>query len=118
MRTFQAFVILLCVFGGAWLLNGPEFFMPARHDPSHGVYFSGTSSRLLGAGLLLVAWLGLSVKRHAGRGSGKAPPRHWQVRYFMLLMLALALIGTAFHVGEHGPSPHHREATAPRPDGV
>ncbi len=108
MRTFQAFVILLCVFSGAWLLSGPEFYMPGRHDPAYGMYFSGLSSRLLGLGLLSLAWAGFSVKRYAGRGSGKPPPHRWQVRYFLTLMLTLALIGTAYYLGEAGPAPHLR----------
>ncbi|THF65043.1 hypothetical protein [Pseudothauera rhizosphaerae] len=108
MRSFLASVIVLCLLGGAWLLGGPEFFMPARYDPSHGVHFSGLSSRLLGAALLLLAALGLGVARHAGRGSGKPPSPAWQWRYFLLLLASLVLIGTAFHAGEPGPSPHHR----------
>lgn len=110
MRTFQAFVIVLCLFAGFWLLSGAEFFMPGRFDPTYGVYFSGLSARLLGLGLLSLAWAGLSVKRYAGRGSGKAPPQRWQVRYFINLVVTLALIGAAYYLGETGPAPHLRSA--------
>ncbi len=114
MRTFQAFVIVLCLIGGFYLLRGPEFFWPDRWDASQGVMLGGTSARLLGMALLTVAGLGLMAARQAGRGDGRAAPRHWQWRFFALLVLTLVLISTALHLGERGPNPDWRAPSVER----
>lgn len=108
MRTFQALVIVICLTGGLWMLRGPAFFWPDRGDPSQGVLLQGLSSQLLGAGLLIVAALGVMASRQAGRGDGRAAPHAWQVRYFVLIMSALGLISAAFSTGERGPNPDAR----------
>ena len=74
MRTFQALAIVLCVFGAIHLLQGPAFFWPDRFDPSHGVLLGGLSSRLLGAGLVVVDDCGRMAGPQAGRGAGRAAP--------------------------------------------
>lgn len=112
MRTFQALVIVMCVTGGLWMLGGPAFFWPDRGDPTQGVLLHGLSTQLLGAGLLTVAVLGLMASRQAGRGDGRAAPRAWQIRYFVLLMSALGLISAALNTGERGPNPESRPAAA------
>lgn len=111
MRTFQALVIVMCLTGGLWMLRGPTFFWPDRGDPSQGVLLQGLSSQLLGAGLLTVATLGVMASRQAGRGDGRAAPRAWQIRYFVLIMCALGLISAAFTIGERGPNPDSRPRT-------
>ena len=108
MRTFLAFVIMMCLIGGLYLLSGPAFFWPDRWDPSHGIFLSGLSAQLLGAGLLLVSALGLMAARQASHNAGKAAPRRWQWRFFALTVLALGLISAAFSVGEPGPNPDWR----------
>lgn len=108
MRTFLALVMVMCLIGGAWLLRGPTFFWPDRHDPAQGVQLHGLSSQLLGAGLLIVAGLGWMASRQAGRGDGRAAPRAWQLRYFVLILCALGLISAAFTLGERGPNPDTR----------
>ncbi|MDX9699551.1 MAG: hypothetical protein RBT55_08210 [Rhodocyclaceae bacterium] len=108
MRTFLAFTMILCLLGGAYLLQGPAFFWPDRRDPSHGILLQGPASQLLGAGLLTVALLGAMAARQASKGSGRAAPGDWQRRYFMLMVLALGLIGSAFLNGEPGPNPESR----------
>jgi len=115
VRTFLAFVIVMCLVGGLYLLGGPSFFWPDRLDPSHGVLLSGVSSKLLGAGLLLVSALGVMAARQAAHSGGKPAPKDWQLRYFLLLVLALALIGTAFSVGERGPNPDWRAPAGRQP---
>lgn len=114
VRTFQAFVIILCLFGGLYLLQGPAFFWPDRWDPSRGVMLGGLSSRLLGAGLLTISALGWMAARQAGRGDGRAAPKRWQLRFFVLIMLALGLITAAFHIGEAGPNPDWRTPAGER----
>jgi hypothetical protein len=106
MRTFLAMMIVLCLLGGAWLLQGPSFFMPDRWNPAQGVALGGLSAQLLGAGLLVVGVLGIMASRQASRAGGRAAPRRWQLTYSLLLLLALVLIGSAFHLGEPGPAPH------------
>lgn len=108
MRTFLAFVIVLCVIAGLYLLQGPDFYWPQRHDPSQALYLTGIASRLLGAALLLTAWLGVMAARQASRSAGRAAPRHWQHRFFALTMLVLVLISAAFHLAEPGPNPESR----------
>lgn len=108
MRTFLAFAIVLCVIGGLYLLPGPDFYWPDRRDPSQALYLTGVSSRLLGAALLLTACLGVMAVRQAGRSTGRAAPRRWQYRFFVLTMLVLALVSTAFHLAEPGPNPESR----------
>lgn len=109
MRTFLAFVIVLCVAGGLYLSQGPDFYWPDRHNPSYAIFFSGLSSRLLGAALLLIAALGVIAARQASNAGGKAAPRTWQRAFFALILLVLALIGTAFQLGDYGPNPESRQ---------
>ncbi|HRD35010.1 MAG TPA: hypothetical protein PLR02_12220 [Rhodocyclaceae bacterium] len=113
MRTFQALVIVICLTGGVWMLGGPVFFWPDRGNPSQGVLLQGLSSRLLGTALLIIAALGVMASRQAGRGDGRAAPRAWQVRYFILIMCALGLISAAFTTGERGPNPDSRPRALP-----
>ncbi|NMG43306.1 hypothetical protein GPA22_06115 [Aromatoleum toluvorans] len=108
MRTFIAFTMALCLLGGAWLLQGPAFFWPDQLDPSRGVLLGGLSSQLLGAGLLTIAGLGAMVIRRAARGVRSVPTRGWQLRYFLLILLALGLVSAAFTLGERGPNPDWR----------
>lgn len=115
MRTFQAFVILLCLIGGLYLLQGPEFYWPDRWDPSYATHLDGVSSQLLGLGLLTTAGLGIMIIRQASTANGRAAPKHWQWRFFLLLMLVIGLINAAFHLGEYGPNPESRRFSQPRP---
>lgn len=108
MRTLIAFTIVLCVFGGIYLLQGPAFFWPDRFDPSQGVFLGGLSSQLLGAGLLTIAGIGVMAIRQAIRGPVGTASQRWQIRYFLLLLLALALVSTAFALGERGANPDWR----------
>lgn len=112
MRTFQAFVIMMCLIGGLYLLSGPSFFWPDRFDPSRGVWLTGLASQLLGAGLLVVSALGVMAAQQAATSGGRAAPRRWQLRFFALVVLALGLIGAAFSVGERGPNPDWRAPPA------
>jgi hypothetical protein len=108
MRTFLAFVIVMCFIGGVYLLQGPDFYWPERGNPSQALFLSGVSSRLLGAALLIIAALGVMAARQAAHSAGKAASPSWQVRFFALTMLALALISIAFYLGEPGPNPESR----------
>jgi drug/metabolite transporter (DMT)-like permease len=114
MRTFLALVIVLCLFGGIYLLQGPAFFWPDRWDPSRGVLLSGPSSQLLGAALVIIGGLGLMAAQHASRGAGRAASQRWQIGFFLLLVLALVLISAAFRTGETGPNPDWRAPSAAR----
>ncbi|NMG75877.1 hypothetical protein [Aromatoleum diolicum] len=108
MRTLIAFTIVLCVFGGAYLLQGPSFFWPDRFDPSQGVFLGGLSSQLLGAGLLTIAGIGVMAIRQAARGPVGTASQRWQVHYFLLILLALGFVSAAFTLGERGPNPDWR----------
>ncbi len=106
MRTFLASVIMLCLFAGLYLLQGPAFFMPSRQDPAFGIMLEGRSAQLLGAGLLTVAALGLMVTWQAGSGKGRIAPRIWQICFFVLTVMALGLISGAFLSGTPGSDRH------------
>ena len=108
MRLFLAFAILLCIAGGAWLVQGDDFYWPARGDPSLALHLSGTDARMLGAALFVMAGLGAMAVLQARRG--RPASRIWQIAYFALAMLATALIGVAIWNGEVVPNP---EASAP-----
>lgn len=111
MRTFLALAMVLCLMGGVYLLQGPVFFWPDRRNPSVGVMLGGLSSQLLGAGLLVITCAGVMVVKQGGYGSGRAASQRWQVVYFVLIVIALALISSAFMLGEAGPNPESRIAT-------
>ena len=108
MRTLIAFSIILSLVAGIWLMQGQSFFWPDRHDPARGVQLEASASRLLGAGLLLIAVCGVMVVQQAGSGRQRAAPEHWQRRFFVLIMLALGLIAAAIYQGEPGPNPDAR----------
>ncbi len=114
MRTFQAFVIILCLIGGLYLLQGPEFYWPDRFDPSYATHLDGLSSRLLGLALLTTAGLGFMIIRQASNAQGTAAPKRWQWRFFLLLMLVIGLINAAFHLGTYGPNPESRRYSETR----
>ncbi len=115
MRTFLALTIVLCVVGGLYLLQGPAFFWPDRFDPSQGVSLGGTSSQLLGAGLLVIGAIGLIAARQAGRSPTRIAPRRWQLGYFVLILVALGLVSAAFTLGERGPNPDWRAPSSGTP---
>ncbi|WP_332675696.1 hypothetical protein [Aromatoleum sp.] len=108
MRTFLALTIVLCTVGGLYLLQGPVFFWPDRFDPSQGVALGGTSSQLLGAGLLVIGAVGVMAARQAARSPSRPATRRWQLRYFLLIVVALGLVSAAFTTGERGPNPDWR----------
>ncbi|MCK9984919.1 MAG: hypothetical protein AzoDbin1_01391 [Azoarcus sp.] len=108
MRTFIAFTIVLCTVGGLWLLQGPAFFWPDRFDPSQGVFLGGFTSQLLGGGLLAIAAAGLMAIAQARRGRVGTASQGWQIRYFVLILLAIGLVSAAFNLGERGPNPDWR----------
>lgn len=108
MRTIQVFIITLCLAVGLYLLTGRGFSMPGRWDPSISVQLTGSSARMLGAALLIVAGLGVTALRNFGGGLREHRPYRWHVRYFMVLMLSLALIIAAFVSGEKVPTPGWR----------
>lgn len=108
MRSLIAFTLVLCLVGGLWLLQGPDFFWPDRFDPSQGVFLGGLSAQLLGAGLLTIAAAGGMAIAQAARGRVGTAPQDWQVRYFLLIVLAIGFVSAAFSLGERGPNPDWR----------
>tara|TARA_R110002049_G_scaffold17416_10_gene67800 strand:- start:882 stop:1220 length:339 start_codon:yes stop_codon:yes gene_type:complete len=103
MRLFLAFAIVLCIAGGAWLVQGHDFYWPARGDPSLALHLSGSGARLLGAALFVMAGLGAMAVLQGRRG--RPATRAWQLAYFALAMLAVVLIGAAMWSGEVVPNP-------------
>lgn len=112
MRSLIAFTIVLCTLGGLWLLQGPAFFWPDRFEPSQGVLLAGFASQLLGAGLLTIALAGVMAIGQAQRGRVGTASQRWQIRYFLLILLALGLVSAAFTLGERGPNPDWRAPTS------
>lgn len=116
MRSIQVLMFSLCVLGGLFLLTqAPSFFMPDRWDPAVGRQFDATASRLLGAALLAIAWLGAGYlrRRYYSETRGLPGPGE-QRRYFAVLLIALALLTAAFNRAEPGPNPDYRPpATQP-----
>ncbi|MDY0011768.1 MAG: hypothetical protein RBS40_02610 [Rhodocyclaceae bacterium] len=113
MRTLQVLTLTLCVLAGLYLITGQGFFMPDRWHPATGVLVSGPSARLLGSGLLVVAYTGLIALRHFGPGQRLPESPRWHRNYFLLLVLAIGLISTGLLLGERGPTPGWRDAGAP-----
>lgn len=110
MRSVQVMMFCLCVLGGLFLMTqAPSFFMPDRWDPSIGRQFDATTSRLLGAALLAIAWLGAGYLRHHYYSETRhLPAPGAQRRYFAVLVLALGLLTSAFNLAEPGPNPDYR----------
>ena len=98
MRIFLAFTILLCGFGGLYLLTGPDFYWPARYAHGEGVILSGLATQLLGAALLTLAILGIMTIQQARKR--RIADGRWQMQYFVLIVLALAFFGLAASMGE------------------
>jgi hypothetical protein len=112
LRSLQVFIITLCFGLGLFLLSGRGFFMPDRWNPAFGVQLGGLSSRLLGSGLLLIAYLGVIARRTFTPGALPRLSTRWQWTYFGALLLAMALISAAFLSGERGPTPGRRAPPA------
>lgn len=115
MRTVQVMMFALCVLGGLHLLlQAPAFFLPNRANPALGLNFDADAARLLGAGLLAAAAAGgiylramyYSAQRHL-------PSPAQQRRYFVLLVLALVLIGAAMLHAQPGADPDRRPPAVP-----
>lgn len=107
MRSIQMVMFMLCVLGGLYLLwYAPSFFLPARGNPAFGLNFDALSARLLGAGLLAAAAAGSIYLRRMYYGAERRlPGPALQRRYFVLLLLALGLIGAAMFNAEPGTDP-------------
>ena len=108
-------MFMLCLVGGLFLLTqAPAFFMPGR-DPAIGLQFDTGSSRLLGAGLLTLAAAGAQYLRtmyYHGAERRQAGTAAQQRRYSAVLLLALALIGSALWNAEPGANPDYRAPAA------
>ncbi|ANQ83742.1 hypothetical protein dqs_0667 [Azoarcus olearius] len=116
MRSAQVLMFCLCVIGGLFLLvQAPSFFMPDRWDPAVGRAFGPLQSRLLGAALLAIAWLGLDYLRNRYYSETRQLPGvPQQRRYFAVLVLALALLSAAFNLAPPGPNPDYRPPASAR----
>ena len=108
MRFFLAFAIVACVAGGAWLWQGADFYWPARGDPTLALHLTGTTARLLGAGLFATAGLGIMAVLQARRGG--IASQQWQYAYFALAMIAVGLIAAAIWQGEIVQNPESSAA--------
>ncbi|MDX9885964.1 hypothetical protein [Thauera sp.] len=110
MRSLQVVMLTLCLIGGLYLLTqAPSFFMPGRGDPSVGHQFDPAASRLLGAALLTMAAMGaLYMRAMYYSARRRLPGPAAQLRYFMLLVLALGLFAAALFVAEPGANPEYR----------
>lgn len=110
MRSLQVVMLTLCLVGGLYLImQAPVFFLPERWDPAIGRQFDAAASRLLGAGLLVLAVLGAQYMHqmyYSARRRLPAAPA--QRRYFLLVVLALALISAAMYRATPGPNPDYR----------
>lgn len=121
MRTFQVMLFILCLALGLYLLVAtPEFFMPARDDPSLGRQFKAWAARALGGGLLAIAGMALIYLRHRYYGETPSPPGPaLQKLYFALALMALGLMTLAINLAEpvqapaSVPPPVRSEAPAP-----
>ena len=108
MRFFLAFAIILCVAGGAWLLRLPEFYWPARSDPTLALHLAAPGTLFLGGALLTAAALGVMVIAQAQ--TGRLANRNWRYTHFALTMLTVALLAAALWHGEIVPNPESSTA--------
>ena len=113
MRSVQVAMLMLCLLGGLYLLTqAPVFFLPSR-DPSIGLQFDNTAARMLGAGLLALAAVGMQYMRAMYYSEVRnLPDAAGQRRYFALLMTALVLIVSALLTAEPGDNPEYRQPSA------
>ncbi|MDR2030699.1 MAG: hypothetical protein LBP86_00200 [Azoarcus sp.] len=118
MRGFQILMFVLCVLGGLYLLvHGPAFVMPDRLDPALGRRFDAAASRVLGAGLLAAAGMGVIFLRNVYYVQPRRLPGFaMQKLYFVLAVLAVGLLGLAFALAEPFPAvPQVSRPAAPAP---
>ncbi|HAF55168.1 MAG TPA: hypothetical protein DCL01_08120 [Thauera sp.] len=116
MRSLQVVMLTLCLLGGLYLITqAPSFFLPARWDPSIGHQFGPAASRLLGAALLTMAAVGgLYMRLMYYSLRRRLPGPREQLRYFVLLLIALGLLAAALLVAEPGANPDYRPPTQAR----
>lgn len=117
MRSAQVLMLTLCVLLGLLLLiQAPSFFLPERWDPAFGREFDALASRLLGAALLTVGWLGGGYlhRFYYRTGARRLSGAHAQRRHFALMLLALGLVTAAFLHAPRGPNPDYRPPAATR----
>ena len=108
MRFFLVFAILLCVAGGAWLLHLPEFYWPARSDPTLALHLAAPATYFLGSALLIIAALGVMVITQAQ--TGRLANRNWRYTHFTLILLTVTLLGATIWHGEIVPNPESSAA--------
>jgi hypothetical protein len=90
--------------------------MPDRWNPAIGHRFDALASRLLGAALLAIAAAGGTYLRHFYYTERRhLPGPAAQRAYFMLMLLALGLLGAAVLVAEPGPNPEYRPRSTRQP---
>ncbi len=114
MRSFQVIMFSLCVLGGLYLLVwAPAFFLPDRWNPAMGRQFDPLAARLLGGALLAIAWSGAGYLRrfYYGDGTHRLLEPAAQRHHFVIMILALTLLGSAFLASTPAANPDHHPSS-------
>lgn len=107
---------LLLVWGGVYLFGQETFFLRDRWHPETGTFFYGASLYLLGASLFCFAAFAAAVALAWIKGALPMPkPRELRphpsykgeiiVRFWYLVLPALALLLASFALAKHVPNP-------------
>ncbi len=107
---------LLLVWGGVYLFGQETFFLRDRWHPETGTYFYGASLYLLSASLFCLAAFAAAVALAWIKGALPMPnPRELRphpsykgeiiVRFWYLVLPALALLLASFALAKHVPNP-------------
>lgn len=114
MVGVSALIALILWAAAVFLLTVDTFFLTDRWDPRVGHLFAGASRYLLAGALASLGVFGLLLGRDWFRGAVPSERGAILLRYWPVLVIALACLVGAFMTAERMPSPTHGDTSMSR----